>query len=61
MNAELKEIKAELQRRRHLPIPEKGAWLRAVVRGYSNVTSPASGNTQFIVSRYALCMATTTP
>ncbi len=34
MNAKLKEIKLELQRRRHLPIPEQGAWLRAVVRGY---------------------------
>lgn len=34
MNAKLKEIKAELQRKRHLPIPEQGTWLRAVVRGY---------------------------
>ncbi len=34
MNAKLKEVKLELQRRRHLPIPEQGAWLRAVVRGY---------------------------
>jgi RNA-directed DNA polymerase len=34
MNAKLKEIKLELQRRCHLPIPEQGAWLRVVVRGY---------------------------
>ncbi|WP_237077285.1 group II intron reverse transcriptase/maturase [Myxococcus xanthus] len=34
MQAKLREVKAELQRRRHLSIPEQGAWLRAVVRGY---------------------------
>ncbi|AKQ65511.1 Mobile element protein [Myxococcus hansupus] len=34
MRAKLREVKAELQRRRHLPIPEQGAWLRVVVRGY---------------------------
>jgi hypothetical protein len=32
MNAKLKEIKAELQRKRHLPIPEQGAWLRGGAR-----------------------------
>ncbi|NOJ99993.1 RNA-directed DNA polymerase, partial [Corallococcus coralloides] len=34
MNAKLKDVKAELQRRRHLPIPEQGNWLASVVRGY---------------------------
>ncbi|MFP2924314.1 group II intron reverse transcriptase/maturase [Pyxidicoccus sp. 3LG] len=34
MRAKLSEVKAELQRRRHLPIPEQGAWLAGVVRGY---------------------------
>ncbi|MCP3104749.1 hypothetical protein LZ198_38375 [Myxococcus sp. K15C18031901] len=34
MNAKLKDVKAEIQRRRHLPIPEQGNWLAAVVRGY---------------------------
>ncbi len=34
MRAKLKEVKAELMRRRHLPIPEAGQWLRSVVRGY---------------------------
>lgn len=34
MNAKLKDVKAELQRRRHLPIPEQGNWVAAVVRGY---------------------------
>ena len=34
MRAKLKEIKAELMRRRHLPIPELGRWLGSVVRGH---------------------------
>ena len=34
MRAKLKEVKAELMRRRHLPIPEVGRWLGSVVRGH---------------------------
>lgn len=34
MRAKLHEVRLELQRRRHRPIPEQGAWLGAVVRGY---------------------------
>jgi hypothetical protein len=34
--SKLRELKAALARRRHLPIPAQGAWLRAVVLGYSN-------------------------
>ena len=34
MRAKLKEVKAELQRRRHQPIPEQGRWLGQVMRGY---------------------------
>jgi RNA-directed DNA polymerase len=34
MRRRLREIGTELQRRRHLPIPEQGQWLRSVVRGY---------------------------
>jgi RNA-directed DNA polymerase len=30
----LREVKTELPRRRHLPIPEQGRWLASVVRGY---------------------------
>ena len=55
MQAKLHEVKAELQRRRHLPIPEQGAWLRAVVRGYfayhavpTNVMALSSFRTQVI-------------
>ena len=35
MRAKLREVKTELMRRRHLPIPEQGQWLRSVVRGHS--------------------------
>ena len=34
MSATLREIKEELQRRRHRPIPETGKWLAQVVSGY---------------------------
>ena len=36
MRGKLQEIKEELRRRRHEPIPEQGSWLKAVVRGYFN-------------------------
>ena len=34
MRAKLKEVKAELRRRRHQPIPDVGRWLGSVVRGH---------------------------
>jgi group II intron reverse transcriptase/maturase len=34
MRAKLKEVKAELMRRLHLPLPGVGRWLRSVVRGH---------------------------
>ena len=34
MRAKLKEVKTELMRRRHLSIPQQGAWLASVVRGH---------------------------
>jgi RNA-directed DNA polymerase len=34
LQAKLSEVKAELQRRRHDPIPEVGQWLRSVVGGH---------------------------
>jgi len=35
LQAKLNEVKAELHRRMHAPIPEQGAWLQAVVRGHN--------------------------
>jgi RNA-directed DNA polymerase len=34
LQAKLNEVKAELRRRMHAPIPEQGKWLQAVVRGH---------------------------
>jgi hypothetical protein len=34
MRAKLAEVKDQIRRRRHLPIPEQGAWLGSVVRGH---------------------------
>jgi RNA-directed DNA polymerase len=34
MRAKLREVKDQLRRRRHLPIPEQGRWLGSVVRGH---------------------------
>jgi hypothetical protein len=34
MRGKLKEIKEEMRRRMHQPIPEQGRWLAQVVRGY---------------------------
>jgi RNA-directed DNA polymerase len=36
MRAKLKQLKVELRRRRHLPIPVQGMWLRRVVQGHLN-------------------------
>src|SRR6185437_10961183 len=36
MAAKLREVKAELMQRRHLPIPDQGRWLASVVRGHCN-------------------------
>jgi RNA-directed DNA polymerase len=34
MRGKLREVKEELRRRRHLPIPEQGRWLASVLRGH---------------------------
>ena len=34
MRAKLRELKVEMRRRRHQPIPEQGKWLRQVVTGF---------------------------
>ena len=34
MRAKLKEVKDQLKRRRHQPVPEQGRWLASVVRGH---------------------------
>jgi RNA-directed DNA polymerase len=34
MRAKLKQAKAEIMRRRHLPVPDQGKWLASVIRGH---------------------------
>jgi RNA-directed DNA polymerase len=36
MRAKLSEVKAELRRRQHLPVPDQGRWLASVIRGHCN-------------------------
>jgi len=46
MVAKLKAIKAELQRRKHDPTRETGAWLRMVVLGYYQYHAVPGNSTQ---------------
>jgi RNA-directed DNA polymerase len=36
MRAKLKQVRTELRRRRHWPVPEQGRWLASVLRGHFN-------------------------
>jgi group II intron reverse transcriptase/maturase len=45
VRAKLREVKTELRRRRHRPIPEQGRWLASVLRGHCNYYA-VPGNTQ---------------
>jgi hypothetical protein len=62
MRAKLREVKADMQRRQHQPIPEQGRWLGQVVRGYfayhavpTNIHALSSFRTQLIRTwRHAL-------
>jgi len=57
LRAKLKEVKAELRRRMHDPVPEVGAWLRSVVGGHIRYYGvPTNGQAlyafRFQVGRY---------
>jgi RNA-directed DNA polymerase len=47
MRAKLAEVKDQIKRRRHLPVPEQGKWLRSVVRGHLNYYA-VPGNTDTV-------------
>ncbi|MBO0806391.1 MAG: group II intron reverse transcriptase/maturase, partial [Nocardiopsaceae bacterium] len=47
MAAKLKSVKAELMRKRHLPVPGQGRWLASVVRGHQAYYA-VPGNTKAI-------------
>src|SRR5246127_5063523 len=49
LQAKLSEVKAELRRRMHSPIPEQGRWLSAVVAGHIRYYGvPMNGNALFL-------------
>jgi RNA-directed DNA polymerase len=57
MRAKLKEIKVELRKRMHQPIPEIGKWLKSVVGGYNRYfgvhsNEPALYAFRFQIGRY---------
>ena len=47
MAPKLKEVKDQLKRRRHQPLPVQGAWLASVVRGHAAYYA-VPGNTRAI-------------
>jgi RNA-directed DNA polymerase len=51
MAAKLSEVKAELMRRRHLPIPDQGRWLASVIRGHCNYYAVPSNSDAIIAFR----------
>jgi group II intron reverse transcriptase/maturase len=51
MQAKLKQIKQQLQQRRHEPIPVVGKWLRQVVTGYYNYHAAWKPHQSFAISR----------
>jgi RNA-directed DNA polymerase len=60
MRAKLKEVKVELKRRMHEPVPEVGKWLKSIVGGYNRYfgvpTNMAALHTfRFQVGQYWFC------
>jgi hypothetical protein len=52
LQAKLNEVKAELQRRMHEPIPEQGKWLQAVVRGHIRYYGVPTNNSALALFRF---------
>src|SRR5437879_5110828 len=52
LQAKLNEVKAELQRRMHEPIPEQGKWLQAVVRGHIRYYGVPMNNSALALFRF---------
>ena len=49
MRAKLREVKTELRRRRYLPVPEQGAWMRSVLQGHAAYYA-VPGNSEAVVA-----------
>jgi len=54
MRVKLQEIKEELRRRMHQPIPAQGKWLRMVVTGYFNYHAVPTNGHALVTFRYAI-------
>ena len=52
MRAKLHEVKAELRRRMHLPIPDQGRWLRSVLQGHFNYYAVPDNSEALFAFRY---------
>jgi group II intron reverse transcriptase/maturase len=52
--AKLREVKTELRRRRHLPIPEQGRWLASVLRGHCNYYAVPDNSKALNAFRYQI-------
>ncbi len=52
LRAKLREVKMELQRRRHLPIPEQGRWLARVLQGHYNYYAVPNNGKALAAFRY---------
>ena len=52
MRAKLQEIKEELRRRMHQPIPEQGQWLKQVVAGFFNYHAVPTNSRALAAFRY---------
>src|SRR5271166_1770346 len=60
MTAKLREVKEELRRRMHQPIPEQGKWLRQVVSGFFNYHAVSTNSRALAAFRHhvtVLCNA----
>ena len=55
MRAKLREVKAEMRRRMHLPVPDQGRWLRSVLQGHFNYYAvPDNSEALFAFRRQAV-------
>lgn len=52
LQSKLNEVKTELQRRLHEPIPEQGKWLQAVVRGHLRYYGVPMNNSALALFRF---------
>ena len=52
MMAKLLELKEEMRRRMHQPIPEQGEWLRQVVEGFFNYHAVPTNSRALAAFRY---------